>query len=179
MTTGTRGSWRAWACALGGPFALQAGVLAALMVVPRADATRPPGAVVTATSGGSPARSWSADEPPSTTAPDPALEPVDEPPARRSRARAARAPRRPPPSTIAATRDSAPTMVEVDIVSRPEGATVRIGGAVWGVTPLTALLPGSSQVAVQLELDGHQSATLTWSPSSGRRVLRGTLRDLR
>lgn len=69
-------------------------------------------------------------------------------------------------------------MVEVEVVSEPEGATVRIGGAVWGVTPLTALLPSSGHVVVHLELAGHQPARLTWTPSSGRRTLRATLAPL-
>ena len=69
-------------------------------------------------------------------------------------------------------------LVEVEIVSTPEAATVRIGGATWGVTPLTAYLPAGDRVLIKLELDGYAPAQLTWSSGSGKRSLRVNLKPL-
>ncbi len=67
-----------------------------------------------------------------------------------------------------------PSLLEVEIVSEPEGATVRVEGAVWGVTPLSAFLP-ARRLSISLELDGHRAARVSWSPDSGKRELRATL----
>jgi hypothetical protein len=65
-------------------------------------------------------------------------------------------------------------LIEVELSSDPEGATVRIAGAVWGVTPLTAYLPGRGPVTIHFELDDFRPARLVWSPS-GRRALHAVL----
>lgn len=69
-------------------------------------------------------------------------------------------------------------LVEIEIRSEPEGATVKIAGAVWGVTPLTAYLPVTAPVEIKLELDGYAPTKLRWSPSSGKRVLGTALKPL-
>lgn len=85
--------------------------------------------------------------------------------------------------SIAATEPKAPArdpgpratddaLVEVEIESQPEGATVRIAGAVWGVTPLTAFLPSARPTTIDLELAGRPSMRTSWDPASGARALK-------
>jgi hypothetical protein len=69
--------------------------------------------------------------------------------------------------------------VEVEIRSEPEGAEVHIAGALWGLTPLTALLPPGAPVAIELRLDAHAPARLSWSSSSKSRTLNAVLRPLK
>lgn len=79
-----------------------------------------------------------------------------------------------PPAPRDAGVDAPDALVEVEITSEPEGATVRIAGAVWGVTPLTAYLPASKPVTIYVELDDYRPARLGWSPT-GRRALHAVL----
>ena len=94
----------------------------------------------------------------------------------------------PPPSPSAARPPSperspwaeAPTaLVEVEIRSEPEGAEVHIAGALWGLTPLTALLPPGSPVAIELKLNDYAPARLSWSSASKSRTLNAVLRPLK
>jgi hypothetical protein len=66
-------------------------------------------------------------------------------------------------------------LVEVELVTEPEGATVRIGGAVWGVTPLSAFLPTNQHPLIELELAGYRSTRARWNPTAGEHALHVTL----
>ena len=70
-------------------------------------------------------------------------------------------------------------LVEVEIRSEPEGAEVHIAGALWGLTPLTALLPPGSPVAIELKLNDYAPARLSWSSASKSRTLNAVLRPLK
>lgn len=72
----------------------------------------------------------------------------------------------------AATARPSAALDEIEIDSVPQGATVRIGGAVWGVTPLTAFLPHDRSTWIELELPEHQTTRTRWNPESGSRSLR-------
>ena len=190
--------WRnPWTRLLGALAAFQAGVIATLLwtstrggdgaererVVEAAPVTLPAGAMVRP--GGGPVVGADRDprpdpSPNSSPNPNPNPSPSPNPSPNPNPHRPAGGHK--PPAGPAATPDAGPpvdaaeaAMVEVEVESEPEGATVRIGGAVWGVTPLTALLPSSGRVVVSLELAGHQPARLTWSPATGRRALRAVL----
>ncbi|MBP6632333.1 MAG: PEGA domain-containing protein [Kofleriaceae bacterium] len=183
--------WRSpWTLLLGVFAAFQAGVICALLW--RSGAGRdavvltPPAPIATAAPPAAPpagatatAAAPAASTPPGVVAsPTPGAPPTA--PARKPpRPRGAPAPAT-PPTTPTAPFDpgAADRLIEVEIVSVPEGATVRIAGAVWGVTPLAAFLPANGPVAIRLELAGHAPATATWSPGSGKRVVRTTLRSL-
>ena len=100
--------------------------------------------------------------------------------ARRSPAPRSPAPQRsaapePPPAPVATPQG----LVEVEISSEPEGAEVHIAGALWGLTPLTALLPPGPPVNVELKLNGYAPARLSWSSSSKSRTLNAVLRPLK
>lgn len=82
-----------------------------------------------------------------------------------------------PAPAVDGAADAPDALIEVEIDSEPQGATVRIAGAVWGVTPLTAYLPGRGPVTIHLELDGHASTRLVWTPS-GKRSLSAVLSPL-
>lgn len=70
-------------------------------------------------------------------------------------------------------------LVEVEIRSEPEGAEVHIAGALWGLTPLTALLPPGRPVTIELKLSDYAPARLSWSSSSKSRTLNAVLRPLK
>lgn len=70
-------------------------------------------------------------------------------------------------------------LVEVEIRSEPEGAEVHIAGALWGLTPLTALLPPGRPVTIELTLSDYAPARLSWSSSSKNRTLNAVLRPLK
>lgn len=92
--------------------------------------------------------------------PAPAATPASTPrPARTSAARA-----RPAAAVVEPGR-----LVEVELVSDPPGATVRIGDQVGGTTPLAAYLP-SSTTTIRFELDGYAAYSTRWSPRAGKRV---------
>lgn len=175
-------SWRnPWTLVLGAIAGFQAGVLVTMLATSGSDEPRPrePVATVTATPPPAPAEPV---PPPAPAAPPPVVsEPAPPPPSepepgeRRKRRRspaAVPAPVEPPPASSPPSATGA--LVEVEVASEPEGATVRIAGAVWGVTPLTVYLPDTAPVAIRLELAGHAPARLTWSPT-GRRALRAVL----
>jgi PEGA domain len=167
-------NWRnPWTLLLGVLGAFQTGVLVTLLCTSsrggdlRDPAPRPraaPAAVPAPQPVASPPPAPPSAPPPAPPPPTPAPPPVAPPPRR-----VAPAPR------VAAPRA---TLVEVEIGSDPDGATVRIGGAVWGVTPLTAYLPATAPVVMSIELEGHEPARLSWSPGSGKRALRATLSPL-
>lgn len=139
--------------------AFQAGVIVTLVVVwSRIDTPRTTEMVTPAPPAPPPpAIVAPAAAPPLVTAPPAPPDPVPTPsrPARRAS----------PARTSSA-------LVEIEIVSEPEGATVRIAGAVWGVTPLTAFLPGDRATWIELELPDHPPSRTRWTPTSGARVLR-------
>ncbi|MFN0251960.1 MAG: PEGA domain-containing protein [Kofleriaceae bacterium] len=83
-------------------------------------------------------------------------------------------PSSPSRTTAARARPAAPSsdsgqLIEVELVSNPPGATVRIGDQVGGTTPLSAFLP-ATPTTIRFELDGYTSYATRWSPRTGRRV---------
>lgn len=173
-------SWRnPWTLMLGALAAFQAGVITTLLWTSgssdKATSTAEP--VVAP----APAPVASAPVPPPAATARPAPAPVPAPraaPAEPPRRKPPREPAAPPaPEAPAPAEPAAPSgLVEVDVTSEPEGATVKIAGAVWGLTPLTALLPART-VHIELELEGYAPARLRWSPNQ-KRSLRTVLTPL-
>lgn len=175
-------SWRnPWTMMLGALAAFQAGVITTLLWT-SGSSDKP-----TSTSEPSlaPAAAPASAAPPATPSADEPLAPpaaAPKPPAAQTAAPVASPRRRPPREPAAVEPPAAPEpaapggLVEVEVRSDPEGATVKIAGAVWGVTPLTALLPART-VELELELDGHAPARLRWSPNQ-KRTLRAVLTPL-
>lgn len=173
-------SWRnPWTMMLGALAAFQAGVITTLLWTSgssdKPTATGEPAVVAAPATVAPPAEPTAVDPLPS-----PAANPKA--PATQTAAPAASPRRRPPREPTAVDPPAAPEpeasggLVEVEVRSEPEGATVKIAGAVWGVTPLTALLPPRT-VELELELDGHAPARLRWSPNQ-KRTLRAVLTPL-
>lgn len=172
-------SWRnPWTMMLGALAAFQAGVITTLLWTsgssdkPSSTAEPPVAPEAAPVAATTPA-------PPTPAAP---TAPATVPPPGAQPAAATVAPRRKPPREPIAETSAPPEpedtggLVEVEVRSEPEGATVKIAGAVWGVTPLTALLPART-VELELELDGHAPARLRWSPNQ-KRSLRAALTPL-
>lgn len=152
-------SWRSpWTILLGILAAFQAGVIGTLLWTSRGSdptAPAPSGSAATTDDERPPTRS--VVEPPPAAPPSPPA---------------------PPARPVVTPSAPAPRLLEVEVVSEPEGATVRIGGAVWGVTPLSAFLPATSPLRIYLELDGYRRARVTWSPASGKRQIDVVLEPL-
>lgn len=171
-----RGLWwrSAWPSIILALAAFQAGVLVTLAVVwgrldePRSVAP----AIAPITPEPSPTMPAATTLPPEPAPEPPPVSPPAAPDAPRPRPTQHRTP------PAAATPHAAPALVEIEIDSIPEGATVRIAGAVWGVTPLTAFLPGDKPTAIELELVGHDIARTRWNPGTGTRSVRVDLHPM-
>ncbi len=191
-------SWRnPWTMMLGALAAFQAGVITTLLwtsgssdkptsttepsLAPAAaPAPATPPAAPTAVEPSAAPEPAAASKPPTTQTATPAASPRRRPPREPAAVEPSAAPEPREPAAVepsAAPEPAAPGgLVEVEVRSDPEGATVKIAGAVWGVTPLTALLPART-VELELELDGHAPARLRWSPNQ-KRTLRAALTPL-
>lgn len=71
-----------------------------------------------------------------------------------------------PPST-AAPAEAVPTTAELDITTRPEGASVTVGGTLRGVSPLHLRELEAGEVNLRLELEGHEPRDETVTLSAG------------
>ncbi len=106
---------------------------------------------------------------PSAAEPEPAA-PSPEPTAEQEPAPAAAQP--------PAAEAEQPTRIEVRIVSRPPGATIRIDGAERGEAPLRIDLPEGRPVTVEARLRGHRPVSQRWTPSNTESRLRLVLEPL-